>query len=80
MAAYGFPILFSKGEIMGELTGIIIGVSVVVLTWTVAKLNEKVDRHIKRFRRFEEALKKNATGRGFKPATNHQKQPQDVYH
>ena len=64
---------------MGELTGIIIGISVVVLTWTVAKLNEKVDKQIKRFKRFEDALKKNATGRGVRPATNHKKQPQDVY-
>lgn len=48
---------------MGELTGILIGVSVVVLSWTVAKLNEKVDKHIRKFSRFEDALKKNATGR-----------------
>lgn len=64
---------------MGELTGIIIGISVVVLTWTVAKLNEKVDKQIKRFKRFEDALKKNATERGVRSATNHKKQPQDVY-
>ena len=65
---------------MGDLTSIIIGVSVVVLTWTVAKLNEKVDRHIKRFKRFEEALKKSASGRVGRPATNYKEQPQDVYH
>lgn len=65
---------------MGDLTSIIIGISVVVLTWTVAKLNEKVDKHIKRFKRFEEALKKNASGRINRPATNYKEQPQDVYH
>ncbi len=64
---------------MGEMTSIIIGISVVVLTWTVAKLNDKVDKQIKRFKRFEDALKKNATGRAGRPATNHNKQPQDVY-
>lgn len=64
---------------MGELTGMIIGISVVVLTWTVAKLNEKVDKQIKRFKRFEDALKKNVSGRAGRPATNHKKQPQDVY-
>ncbi len=65
---------------MGDLTGIIIGISVVVLTWAVAKLNEKVDRHIKRFKRFEEALKKSASGRVGRPSTNYKEQPQDVYH
>ncbi len=64
---------------MGEMTGIIIGISVVVLTWIVAKLNEKVEKQIKRFKRFEDALKKNATGRVGRQATDHKKQPQDVY-
>lgn len=64
---------------MGELTGIIIGISVVVLTWTVAKLNEKVEKQIKRFKRFEDALKKNVSERAGRQATNHKKQPQDVY-
>ncbi len=79
MTGYRFPILHSEGEIMGEMTGIIIGISVVVLTWTVAKLNDKVDKQITRLKRFEDALKKNATGRAGKPATNHNEQPQDVY-
>lgn len=64
---------------MGELTGVIIGISVVVLTWTVAKLNEKVDKHIKRFRRFEEALKKNASGRVNRQTVGQSEQPQETY-
>jgi hypothetical protein len=48
---------------MGDLTTIIMGISIVVLAWTIARINEKVDRQIKKFKRFEEALKKNATGR-----------------
>ncbi len=48
---------------MEDLTIIIIGVSVVLLSVALAKINEKVDRHIRKFRKFEEALKKNATGR-----------------
>ncbi len=79
MTGYRFPILVTGREIMGEMTSIIIGISVVVLTWTVAKLNDKVDKQIKRFKRFEDALKKSATGRVGRPATNHDKQPQDVY-
>lgn len=79
MTGHRFPILHSEREIMGEMTSIIIGISVVVLTWTVAKLNDKVDKQIKRFKRFEDALKKSATGRAGRPATNHDKQPQDVY-
>jgi uncharacterized protein YoxC len=67
-----------KGEIMGDLTIIILGISLVLLTWTVAKLNEKVDKQIKKFKKFEDALKKNATG-GVKTSTNFRGYPQDVY-
>jgi hypothetical protein len=49
------------------------------LTWTVARLNDKVDRQIKRFRRFEEALKKNATGKARQNSTDYKETPQDVY-
>jgi len=48
---------------MEDLTIIIIGVSVVLLSVALAKINDKVDRHIRKFRKFEDALKKNATGR-----------------
>ena len=58
---------------MEDLTIIIIGVSVVLLSVALAKINEKVDRHIRKFRKFEEALKKNATGT-IKEATNRQDQ------
>jgi len=64
---------------MLDITGIIIGVSMVLLTWTVARLNDKVDKQIKRFRRFEDALKKNASGRIKQAASEMQEDPQDVY-
>ena len=63
---------------MGDLTVILMGVSIVILSWTVAKLNEKVDKQIKKFKKFEEALKKNATG-GIKSGTNYKGIPQDMY-
>ena len=63
---------------MGDLTSILLGASLVVLAWTVAKLNEKVDRQVKKFKKFEEALKKNATG-GVKSVTNYGGYPQDIY-
>ena len=63
---------------MGDLTTILIGASMVVLAWTVVKLNEKVDKQIKKFKKFEEALKKNATN-GLKPSTNYKNYPQDIY-
>jgi uncharacterized protein YoxC len=67
-----------KGELMGDLTVIILGISLVILAWTVAKLNEKVDKQIKKFKKFEDALKKNATG-GVKTSTNYKGYPQDIY-
>ncbi len=64
---------------MGELTTIILGASLVILAWTVARLNDKVDKQIKKFKKLEEALKKNATG-GIKTGTNyHNGYPQDIY-
>ena len=63
---------------MGDLTAILLGASVVVLSWTVAKLNEKVEKQIKKFKKLEEALKKNATG-GVKTGTNYNGYPQDIY-
>jgi len=62
---------------MVDITIITIGVSVVLLSVALAKINEKVDRHIRKFRRFEEALKKNATGR-IKNAANYQDQSEYV--
>lgn len=53
---------------MVDLTIIIIGISVVLLSVALAKINDKVDRHIRKFRKLEEALKKNATGRVNNPA------------
>jgi hypothetical protein len=56
---------------MVDITIITIGVSVVLLSVALAKINDKVDRHVRKFRKFEEALKKNATGR-IKNATSQQ--------
>ncbi|MEE9552721.1 MAG: hypothetical protein V3W18_00375 [candidate division Zixibacteria bacterium] len=64
---------------MLDITGIMIGVSMVLLTWAVARLNDKVDRHIKKFRRFEDALKKSASGRIRQNSTDYKETPQDVY-
>ena len=64
---------------MGDLTVIMIGISMVVLSWTVAKINDKLDRQIRKFKRFEEALKKNATGKIKCATTGKIKKPQDVY-
>jgi hypothetical protein len=64
---------------MFDTAEIVIGFSIILLTWTVARLNDKVDRQIKRFRRFEEALKKNATGKTRQNATDYKRAPQDVY-
>lgn len=62
---------------MTDLTMITIGVCVVILSVALAKLNEKVDRHIRKFRKFEDALRKNATG-GIKDASSHANQRQYV--
>ena len=63
---------------MGDLTIILIGTSMVVLAWTVVKINEKVDKHLKKFKKLEEAIKKNATGT-VKTSTNYKGYPQDIY-
>ncbi len=63
---------------MGDLTAILMGASLVVLAWTVAKLNEKVDKQLRKFRKFEDALKKNATG-GIKTNSTYSGYPQDIY-
>jgi len=62
---------------MVDLTIIIIGISVVLLSVALAKINDKVDRHIRKFRKLEEALKKNATGR-INNAAEYQNQRQYV--
>lgn len=48
---------------MGDLTVIILAVLMVFLCWIIIKVNEKVDRYIKRFKKLERALLKNATGK-----------------
>ncbi len=63
---------------MGDLTTVLLGASVIILSWTVSKLNDKVDKQVKKFKKFEEALKKNATG-GIKNVANYSNYPQDIY-
>ncbi|OQX91555.1 MAG: hypothetical protein B6D58_07550 [candidate division Zixibacteria bacterium 4484_95] len=48
---------------MGDLTVIILSIGMVILCWTIIRVNDKVDRHIARFKKFEKALKKNSTGK-----------------
>ena len=54
---------------MGELTVFILAIGMIVLCWIMIKLNDKLDRHIKRFKKLESALLKNST-RGTKTVTN----------
>ena len=46
---------------MFDITIMTIGIAVVLLAVALAKINDKVDRHIQKFRKFEDALIKNAT-------------------
>jgi hypothetical protein len=48
---------------MGDLTVIILAILMVVMCWIIIKVNEKTDRYIKRFKKLEKALLKNATGK-----------------
>ena len=47
---------------MGDLTIIILAAMLIMLCVVIIKINDKVDRHIKRFKKLERALFKNATG------------------
>jgi len=64
---------------MGEWTTILLGISMVILVWTVAKINEKVDKQVRKFKRFEEALKKNATGRVHGDTSDSRNKSQAIY-
>jgi len=48
---------------MGDLTVIILSILIIILCWVIIKVNEKIDRHIARFKKLEKALLKNATGK-----------------
>ncbi len=48
---------------MGDLTVIILAIGMIIICWVLVKINEKIDKQIKRFRKFEAALKKNSTGK-----------------
>jgi hypothetical protein len=47
---------------MGDLTIIILSIGMIMICWVMIKINDKIDRHIKKFKKFEQALKKNSTG------------------
>ena len=64
---------------MGDLTLILFGASIVILSWTVVRLNAKLEKQIKKFKKFEEALKKNATT-VVKSSTNFMGTPQSTFH
>ena len=47
---------------MQDITTIMLGIMMILLAAAVARLNDKIDKQISKFKRFEDALKKNATG------------------
>ena len=46
---------------MGDLTVIILSIIMVIFCWILIKINDKIDRHIKRFKKLESALIKNSS-------------------
>jgi hypothetical protein len=47
---------------MGDLTVLILSIGMIIICWVLMKINDKIDRQIKKFKKFENALKKNSTG------------------
>jgi hypothetical protein len=47
---------------MGDLTIISLSVGVIIICWVLMRVNDKLDKHIKKFKKFEQALIKNSTG------------------
>jgi len=47
---------------MQDITTVILGITMILLAAAVARLNDKIDKQIGKFQRFEDALRKNATG------------------
>jgi uncharacterized protein YoxC len=43
---------------MNELSFVILALSVIVLTWALVKVNEKLDHAIKRLKKFEDLFSK----------------------
>jgi hypothetical protein len=62
---------------MIDFTIIVIAVCLVLLSAAVARINDKIEKHIARFKRFEDALKKNATGK-VSSSYSDVKEPQEV--
>ena len=48
---------------MGDLTVIMLSIGMVIICWIMIKINDKIDRHIKRFKKLEAALLKNSTNK-----------------
>jgi hypothetical protein len=63
---------------MQDITTVILGVTMILLAVAVARLNDKIDKQIRKFQRFEDALRKNATGQVQKHKTSEEK-PEEVY-
>ena len=47
---------------MGDLTIISLAVGMIIICWVLMRINDKIDKHIKKFKKFEQALIKNSTG------------------
>ncbi len=47
---------------MGDLTLISLSVGMIIICWVLMRINDKIDKHIKKFKKFEQALVKNSTG------------------
>ncbi|NLI16230.1 MAG: hypothetical protein GX409_08110 [candidate division Zixibacteria bacterium] len=58
---------------MGDLTLISLSVGVIIICWVLIRINDKLDKHIKKFKKFEQALIKNSTG--YMPLANQTPNP-----
>jgi hypothetical protein len=47
---------------MGDLTVFVLSIGVIIICWVLIRINDKIDKHIKKFKKFEHALIKNSTG------------------
>ena len=48
---------------MGDLTIIILSITMVIMCWAMIRINDKLNRYISRFKRLENALVKNSTNK-----------------
>jgi len=54
---------------MGDLTVIILSIGMVIICWILIRINDKIDRHKKRFKKLEAALLKNSTNKVKTPSS-----------